>query len=289
MKLIDYLTSPDTDHIYCDGSLDTVTGEAGAAVTVIRGGRLSHESERQVKLHDWASSTTSELVAIEIGLQQVQSRGNNAVVFSDSMAAQQALSSTHPSCPKIVNRSRRTVAMLREGNIKGRFVWIPSHVGIPGNDRADALAKEASRLASHDYNLGLSIKQIKSQIKTIQMEANIDMRSVEHGASQSIHYYNNVVLTTSYTYGKKSTRRWVDSVHARVRLGYTYPWQYGWQVDDEARQCRVCCQPNKHTLSHYILECEKLVECRNPQITTLELQAKFILENNIIPEILKKT
>lgn len=59
------------DQIYCDGSLDTTTGQSGAAVTVVRGGRFLHECDAIIRFHDWASPTQAGLAALEAGVRQV--------------------------------------------------------------------------------------------------------------------------------------------------------------------------------------------------------------------------
>ena len=45
------------------------------------------------------------------------------------------------------------------------FQWVPSHVGTPGNERADTLAKEATTLDQRD--IGVNIETAKAQIKRV--------------------------------------------------------------------------------------------------------------------------
>ena len=114
------------------------------------------------------------------------------------------------------------------------------------------------------------------------------MRQTESVTSRSTHYYNCVALQTTYTYGKKCTSRQSEVVHARLRLGYYYTWRFVETSDESQIKCKVCNQPNGHTLYHYVMECRSLNEYRNVNLVTLEDQAKYLLENSKIKDILKR-
>ena len=51
-------------------------------------------------------------------------------------------------------------------------------------------------------------------------------RQEEYRASWSARWYDCVALQTSFTYGRKTVSRQNEFVHARMRLGYDYPWQF---------------------------------------------------------------
>src|SRR6218665_980812 len=63
-------------------------------------------------------------------------------IFSDSLSV---LTSIKESCsrsrPTLLNDLLSHLNKLDSNQIK--FIWIPSHIYVIGNDRADALAKEA--------------------------------------------------------------------------------------------------------------------------------------------------
>lgn len=276
-----------TEHIYCDGSVDTDTGEAGAATAVMKGGRIYSEHNTQVRLHDWASSTHAELLAILLALKQVTHRNNKAIILSDSMSALQALSSKTVSYPTLLKNIHAQLWNINKKGVTVKFVWIPSHVGIPGNEYVDGLAKQASKKETIDYDLGLSIKQIRTKIRYRQEEITSSIRQAEHHISRSAYYYNTVAIQTVFTYGKRGGGRNRETVYARIRLGYYYPWQYGMQVEEEKRKCKVCGERDSHTLEHYILYCNLLRDFRNPELHNICDQAKFLIEHDKITEILK--
>lgn len=89
------------------------------------------------------SSTVVEGVAIASALRKLKTLPpQNVVVLTDSKAALQQLYRGLPS----TKFPRKSLALAKELNNKGftvKFQWIPSHIGITGNEKADALAYAA--------------------------------------------------------------------------------------------------------------------------------------------------
>lgn len=272
------------DQVYCDGSLCTITGRAGAAITIHNQWEGSQNCEKIARLHDWASSTQSELLAILIGLKTIEERRNNTLIISDSMAALHSLTSKNAVHATLVERIRKSIHRIKSYGVTVMFVWMPSHINISGNERADVLAKQASQKESIDYNLGLSIKQIKSIIKQKQSQVASIARREEQDLSRSIRWYNGIVSKTSFTYGRKHLSRHRETVHARIRLGYHYLWQF----TNDILNCKVCNSPGGHTLSHYVMECPAIAEFRSTDCNSMLDQAIYLLQNDKINAILKR-
>ena len=71
--------------------------------------------------------------------------------MTDSLSAVQALTSPHYSKHYLVTKIALLLSNIHPQKIK--IQWIPSHKGIPGNERADTLAKNALSLPYVTYNL----------------------------------------------------------------------------------------------------------------------------------------
>ena len=71
--------------------------------------------------------------------------GTRISVRSDSQAAIQAITGRTVSS-KTVNECQTVLASVKE-TMQVRIDWIKGHVDHPGNEAADALAKEANKLA----------------------------------------------------------------------------------------------------------------------------------------------
>ena len=84
------------------------------------------------------------MYALYLTLGQVETTDvdeRNFIVFSDLKSALQAISGqdwTHPLIPKVLKRLQWQVQYQEKRRL---FYWIPSHVGIIGNEKADAAAK----------------------------------------------------------------------------------------------------------------------------------------------------
>lgn len=131
-----------TDHaectpIYTDGSK---TSDGVGAAAVFPDSTLSHS------LPEHASIFTAELVAILLALARILASDSASpyVIFSDSLSALQALQVISTRSP-IVLEVQRFLFLLHSRRKSVSFCWIPSHIGIPGNESAD---KEAVRAAT---------------------------------------------------------------------------------------------------------------------------------------------
>ncbi|KAG0433113.1 hypothetical protein HPB47_020219, partial [Ixodes persulcatus] len=91
------------------------------------------------------SSTTAELVAILAALESIKiiTPPTKAVVLTDSRGALQQLQRLERATP-LLKSVALTASTVEDLGWSLALQWIPSHVRIPGNERADELAARAN-------------------------------------------------------------------------------------------------------------------------------------------------
>ncbi|XP_015915700.2 uncharacterized protein [Parasteatoda tepidariorum] len=126
-------------HIYTDGSKLEMDGVAGAGI-------FCEHFSHYLSLGTAKTAFDGEVEAIKVALTHLNTHPSlfdKAVSFSDSQAAILAIAnySQAPGSLSIV-KCRSLMAEIGEKYKTIALQWIPSHCGIPGNEKADVLAKK---------------------------------------------------------------------------------------------------------------------------------------------------
>ncbi|XP_064646759.1 uncharacterized protein LOC135499744 [Lineus longissimus] len=87
--------------------------------------------------------------------------GDNLVLLTDSLSALQALMAA-TSDQLTENLLKNLSSLLQDRRVV--LQWIPAHVGVPGNERADQLAKEGSK--QHQTKTRMTYRESKTLLKT---------------------------------------------------------------------------------------------------------------------------
>ena len=225
--------------------------------------------------------------SIRFALSHLQRGEGDAWIFSDSRGALEALTSNRRGglTDLVLQCKNLLTNMTRERTIT--FMWVPAHVGIPGNERADRLAKRGAGKDSVDAQLRKTLPQIKTIIRDLQQEnAKVDVL-MKAERSSTLRHYCRVVENTDFTYGRFRAS-WKDSVCTRLRLAYKYYWELGVAVDAPARECRLCEERDGHSLSHYVLQCPVLAHVRQPDADTVTDQVIAMFKSQSIIKLLNK-
>jgi ribonuclease HI len=103
------------------------------------------------RLTPGSSIFSAELQGILKVLQEIyqyDSSPPHIHIFSDSRSAIKALLSPNPTKNRCVNEIRNLLDCLKSSGTNTTLYWIPSHCGIPGNEKANTLASDEAKSSS---------------------------------------------------------------------------------------------------------------------------------------------
>jgi len=103
---------------------------------------------------------TGELAAIRLAMQTAKQLDPNVpiAIFSDSLSAIRCLSNEHStSRPQMLQEIYHLSHDLKQ---EIKLIWVPSHIGIPGNEMADRLANQAANKDRVDSHIGFELPEM---------------------------------------------------------------------------------------------------------------------------------
>jgi ribonuclease HI len=242
--------------IYTDGSKD----EDKAAAAFVSGKHTT-----KVRLPNGTSIFSAEIRAIDLALQYVASkRISNSIIFSDSLSVLQSLHNRKLENALLVNILVKHTELSTFHNIV--YCWLPSHVGIKGNDKADRAAKMALLLEPTDFKTPYT--DFKRCIKDClrqkwQASWNDALNNKLHAIKPTLGEW-----TPSY----RSVRR-EEVVIARIRLGHTHLTHSYILKGEDPPECISCNEP--FTVKHFMLECFDLQPTRNHYYVVQDMRELF--------------
>ena len=151
----------DFTHLYTDGVKQPETGVTGFGVTVpAKGIGINRRTSNKLGVY------TVEMVAVLVALQWVEKAGlDKALVCSDSSSVLASLRSFHSNSRQdILYSVLQSITRIVHQGGQVRFLWVPAHVGVRGNERADELAKRALMKANADMQISISKAEVKSVV-----------------------------------------------------------------------------------------------------------------------------
>ena len=133
--------------IYTDGSKEE--SKVGCAV-------ISDNHSNMQRIPDDSSIFTAEAKAIELALDFISTcdTNNKFIIFSDSLSVLKAMNHTSSKNPQIQKLLEKCHELLAYKEIA--LCWIPSHIGIQGNEMVDKQAKASLSLEPTSFKIPFS-------------------------------------------------------------------------------------------------------------------------------------
>lgn len=151
----------DYTKIYTDGSKTKELKRTAAAMVI-----PEQQTQIGARLPDDCSIYTAEFWAINQSLKWIQTQTHlKHVIITDSLSVLNSIKTG--STKSRENMLEETMLLLKE--LEGKqhtieFLWVPSHINLIGNEKADLAAKR-NLLNSDIYPLAYSIQERYSQVK----------------------------------------------------------------------------------------------------------------------------
>ena len=271
--------------IFTDGS-KLENGRVGSAYYI------PEQTKEHFRLTNHSSVFASELVAIEQALHWLVTNhiSKPIVIFTDSLSSVEAIQSqTSDSKPNLILRILKILKALQLQNCPVTIAWIPSHVGIIGNERADALCKEATSHPTVDIEVG---KELKDAYKDIDKHITTLWQKEYDSQTSGLHYKRlepDVSNKIQFKY-----RRGKERLITRLRLGHCrlnhYLHKIGQHPDGKCNHCKT-----QETIEHFLLECkhynviEQIGKVKHISYNKLPKSVQEILSNRTYDDALYAT
>lgn len=141
------MSNPPKITIYTDGAAKGNPGCGGYGVVLMAGQHRKELSEG----YELTTNNRMELLAVIVGLETLRLPNSQVVIYSDSKYVVDAVEKRwvwnwekkHFKGKKNADLWMRFLQIYKKHQV--RFVWVKGHANIPGNERCDQLAVEASQ------------------------------------------------------------------------------------------------------------------------------------------------
>jgi len=150
--------------VYTDGSSQNAVRNGGSGVFIKFPDQSTHSIASAAG--ELCSNYRAEIQALTIASEYLitaKNTGDKIVLLTDSLSALQALRA--PSADQLTENLKVNLSLLQQSR-RTVLQWIPAHVGIPGNEKADQLAKEGSRM--QQPNTSMTYNEARTLIKAKQ-------------------------------------------------------------------------------------------------------------------------
>ena len=250
------LKQPALEHMKCLDNLFPIYTDGSKSELGVGFAAVSQRFRILSSLPSYVSIFTAELFAIKNALRYIYDNNiNHTVLYSDSLSALQAINSYSLKNP-LITEIKVLLSKMIENSSSIILCWIPSHIGLKGNEEADKSAKDAVDALCIERKVPLNdiLTIIKSKIWLKWQKE-----------------WEDVPTTNKLRSIKKCVNSWPSSIQkkrflevllTRLRIGHTN-LTHGYLMSSPHGSppiCEICqCQVS---IKHIFIDCPKYRQYR---------------------------
>jgi len=256
--------------IYTDGSKYEHTVAAAFCVPSLK-------AQKTIRLTDHASIYAAELSAILEAIKWIKHNEtvdqSKFLILTDSLSVATSIKTNNStSRPNLFTELCQNINKIKYSDVV--LAWVPSHVGLAGNEEADTLAKDGLKIEEINGTAYLEGKEINSLIR----EEIIKRWQTEYDLERKGLFYKNIEpqVSTAIKYIDYPRKREVQI--SRLRFGHVLSRSWLKTMKKcESDLCPVCQIPE--TIEHIILECKNQNISNKLKLKCQEEKVPFNIRN----------
>ena len=234
---------------------------------------LNYSSRLPDNLSIFTAEATALLAAVQVCVRQ---KRNNVIICSDSKLVLQAFSNTYSQTHNIISRIQECIPETQQIS----FLWIPGHAGIPGNEKADNLAKEALNKPER-----LNVKYPVDDCKAI-LQQHIQQLRQKTWNELGPQHSHNIKPHLAHCSSSKQNCRQKEVLLTRLRTGRTR-LNARWLGTQQLNICPYCNSNTVPTVNHLLLAdlCSTQLFLDSNQIGNFESWVESVYDSTIFSEV----
>ena len=179
-------------------------------------------------------------------------------ILTDTRAGIAALKKYSPkNHSNLINQIKEKIEMLNNEDFDITIQWLPSHVGTPGNEKVDQLAKEAHNKDVTNFPLETSEinRMVRKRLVTKWQQQYDTQKNTLH-----LGQIKRTIANWPWASVKKSRKH--ETTLTKLRMGHIALNQYlaRFKIRDNPN-CSTCLVPED--VQHFMLECRQYTNQRN--------------------------
>ena len=260
--------------IYTDGS---IAGNSTSAAIWIPS--FDHSDNWKMDMGETRNIMGAELMAINkaltwLSIHSIMMENEKVVILTDSMSSIQAMMKYSPSSHTFtINALKTKYKDLTTEGLDITIQYVPSHVGVPGNEKVDELAKAGHIKDETQFPLDKS--EIKVKIKEKMMNSWKQKYEIEK--NNGLHLGKIKKDLKKWPWTRNKCRR-TETALCRLRIGHVglkgHLNRFQLTNSPLCERCNV-----EETTEHFLLHCQNYAEERRKMTRNLQL------ENIVNPDI----